>query len=270
MSLFCERRLLEIELPNGKPGTAGATAIGDFLKAPPADTALLLVAQTDAAPPRDAAWVKKVHAQGVVVSCRPLKSSELMGWLDQRLRKAGLRVSREAVQWLGHQVEGNLLAAVQEIAKLPLLELSGEIGLEQMRGAISDSARFAVFDLSDTALSGNLPAALRTLQRLREEGVEPVVLVSIFARDLRSLHAAALHAPALGSERACERAGIWRIRVRSFRAALGRHDVASTQAMLQMAARLDRVAKSAPAGRAWEDLLNLTVRLAAPEFGVAA
>ena len=269
MSLFSERRLIELRLPEAKPGAEGGKALQAFVAAQVPDTILLVIAPTSAAPPKDAAWMQRLTEGGVGVRCRRLRHEQLPGWLAQRARSLKLEIDEAALRWLASQVEGNLLAARQELEKLPLLG-EGRWDLPRLQAVVSDHARYAGYELPDILLSGDLAGGLRMLARLREEATPPVMLLASLARDLRSLHQAARRSGALGPDRACEAAGIWRSRKPQFMAALRRLGLTEIQGLHLAVVALDRTAKSLPEARFWEDLINFSVRIAGGRQSMAA
>ncbi len=264
MSLFGDRQLIELRLPEAKPGVPGAKALQEFLQVQSPDVCLMVLAATSAAPPKDSVWMQKIAERGLGVRCRRLRNDQLPGWLGERARALSVEIKPAALKWLAEQVEGNLLAARQELEKLPLLDPGRTWDEAALLEVVGDHARYAGYDLPDVLLGGDLATGLRMIKRLREEGAVPVMLLGSIARDLRSLHAAALRAASLGPERACAETGIWRHRQPRFAAALRRLPLAQVKRLHLLVVGLDITAKSAPEARFWEDLVNLAIRLAGP------
>ncbi|MDP6313706.1 MAG: DNA polymerase III subunit delta [Arenicellales bacterium] len=257
-SLFSSRRLLEIRLPSGKPGEAGARALTEFLATDNPDIILVLIAGRVDKSSQSAKWFKALEAAGVAIEARPLTAEQLPGWIDQRLRAQGLRPSAGAVQRLAHFSEGNLLAAAQEISKLPLLVGAGSsLDEDRLEQLIADQARFTVFTLADAALAGNAARTLRVLHGLRREGVEAVLVVWALAREMRSL-AAMADELASGRARAdvYRRHRVWRSRTACVGAALARFSAADWSRLLARLARADRALKgrSQVVGGIWVEL----------------
>ncbi|MFQ5488684.1 MAG: DNA polymerase III subunit delta [Gammaproteobacteria bacterium] len=263
MSLFAERRLLELRLPGGRPGEAGGRVLQAYGEQPPPDNVLLIISgKIDAAQQRSR-WFKALEQAGVVVQVWPLTARELPAWIEQRMRGAGLRPQREAVLLLAERVEGNLLAAVQEIEKLRMLHGAGPLGVDEVLAAVADSARFDVFALVDSALAGDGRRAARILGGLRREGVEPVLVLWALGREIRSLAAmAALLAGGTGLEQVLARQRVWEKRKPLLRQALQRHDRRRWQHLLRRAAHLDRLIKGQAAGNIWDELLQLSLEVA--------
>lgn len=270
LSLFSQKQLIELRVPEAKTGNDGSKALQAFVANQSPDMRLLVIATTTAAPPKDNAWMVRVAEAGVGVRCRRLRPEQLPKWLNQRARGLGLTLTEEALSWLAEQVEGNLLAARQELEKLPLLGVGKTWDLPALQAVVSDHARYASFDLPDTLLKGDLATGLRMIKRLREEGAAPVLVLSSFVRDIRSLHLAAQKAGQVGADRACAAAGVWRNRQSQFVAALNRLGPGGVRRLHLLVVGLDRTAKSSPEARFWEDLINLAVRLAAPRARRAA
>ena len=201
-SLFSSRRLVELRLPGGKPGKTGAEVISRFCEDPPGDVTLMIVAG-DWSKAHHGKWVDAVSRRGVVSIAWPVKPHELPGWIDRRLRERGLRATPEAVQGLAERVEGNLLAAAQEIDKLALLAPEATLDLEAMQSLVADAARYDVFRLLEATLSGQPAQVQRMLSGLRAEGEQVAGLMPMVVREL--LRAAALaRAQARGANLAAE------------------------------------------------------------------
>ncbi len=266
MSLFAERRLLELRLPGGRPGEAGARVLQAYGERPPPDTVLLVICpRLDGAAQRSR-WFKALEQAGVVVQVWPLTPRELPRWVAERMRAAGLRPDGEAVRLLVERVEGNLLAAVQEIEKLRLLH-EGQVDAEAVLAAVADSARFDVFGLVDAALAGDARRATRILAGLRREGVEPVLVLWALARELRALARMAArveNGEAVEAVLAGQR--VWDKRKPLMRAALARHGRRRWQGLLRRAARIDRLVKGQAPGNAWDELLQLALAMAGVEL----
>lgn len=260
MSLFAEKTLIELHLPTGSPGRDGGAAIKDAAQALPPDTLILIICAELDSRSRNSAWFKAVDKVGVTVFGWTPKGRDLHRWLGARLRQERIEAEPDAVALLAERVEGNLLAGAQDIAKLALLHPGRRIDVELMADAVADHARFAVFDLIDKALAGPPEAALRTLDRLREEGLEPFPIVAILAAELRKL---ARVVNAHDAEAVCAQIGVFRRRIPLMVQAARRHSPASVRWMLSLAGRADRGAKGVDKHDPWGDLLTLVWVLAA-------
>jgi DNA polymerase-3 subunit delta len=192
LSLFDDRRLLDLRLHSPKIGKEGSKALLAFTESPPPDTVLLITAPKLERSQLSTKWIDAIDRLGVLVQIWPVEGNRLGPWLEQRLRKAGLIPEAGVVQMLAERVEGNLLAASQEIEKLLLLQGPGVVTLEQLARSVGDSARFNVFGLVDTLLSGEVAKAMRLLQGLRAEGVASPVVLWALSREIRLLAQMAL------------------------------------------------------------------------------
>jgi DNA polymerase-3 subunit delta len=160
-SLFATRKVLDLRLPSGRPGREGARALTEWAESPDDDTLLILsFGQWDAAS-RKSRWAQSLDRAGVVVEIWPLKPAEMPGWISQRLKSAGLAADRAAVSLLAALVEGNLLAAQQEIDKLVMAGHSGALTADDIESAVANSSRFDAFRLAECALNGDAVECLR-------------------------------------------------------------------------------------------------------------
>lgn len=183
LSLFSEKKLLDLRLGNNKPGKPGSDAIRGYLSHIPDDKILLIQAEKMDARSRNAAWVKAIDQAGVVTQVWKLSPAQTMGWVARRMRQQGMKPSQDAVHFLTERIEGNLLAAVQEINKLSLLFGQTEIDFKQVQAAVSDSSRFTIFDLSTAIMLGDSNRVQHIMHHLQQEDV-PVQLVLWTISDL--------------------------------------------------------------------------------------
>lgn len=267
LSLFARRRLLELRLGSAKPGEAGAAALKSYAEQPPEDTVLLIVcAKLDAGAQRSP-WLAAVDRAGAIVQVWPVDGRQLPAWIERRMRGVGLRPTSEAVAWLAERMEGNLLAAAQEIDKLQMLYGKGAISLDHVLGAVGDSARYSVYDLVDACLEGNAGRTVRILNGLHEEGVEPPLVAWALHRELRLLAQLGFEmgrgAPV---ETTLARNKVWEKRKPLIRGALQRLSPSACRDLLRCCARVDRVIKGVEQGSSWDELLDLSLRLAGREL----
>ena len=269
MSLFAEKRVIDLRLPSGKPGKDGGAALAEYAERPPEDTILLISSGKVDKRSQSAKWFKALDKVGGTLQVWPVETPDMPRWLDQRLRSRGLQADKDAVRMIAERVEGNLLAAAQEVDKLVLLNGAGALSAEQVEEAVSDSARFDVFGLVDAALVGDAPRLTRMLDGLRGEGVEPILVLWALTRELRSLaDMAAQIESGKGIDGVLSR--VWGKRKGPVKAGLLRHNKARWQQMLRRTARLDRVIKGAAPGNAWDELLQLGLLMAGVQLFRAA
>jgi DNA polymerase-3 subunit delta len=186
LSLFGSRKLIELRLPSGKPGTGGAKAITELLEDPNPDNVYLMITGKLEGEQRNSAWVKAFDEAGAVLQIWPVEVARLPQWLRSRAAALELELDDAAVQFIVDRTEGNLLAAQQELEKLKLLSAERKVDLAAVQASLGNHARFDVFQLGDAALAGDVPRALRILAGLRSEGVEPVLVLWSLAREIRN------------------------------------------------------------------------------------
>lgn len=266
-SLFASRRLLEVRLPSGKPGAEGAKVIAAYCEAPPPDVVLLVIAG-EWSKAHAGKWSQAIAKVGHVALAWPVKPHELAGWLGARLRRAGIKATPEALALLAQRVEGNLLAAAQEVDKLALLQGRGEVlDAGRLQALVADSARFDVFRLMEAALNGQPAQVARVLAGLQAEGEAVPALMGMVVKELGALAALAQAADFAGR---CKALGIWESRQATYKRALGRHPPERWQWLLAEAGRVDRIAKGRvrpgqDSHDAWLQLERLLLAVAEPK-----
>jgi DNA polymerase-3 subunit delta len=257
LSLFGDKRLLDVRFPE-KPDREGAEWVAEYLERPSPDCLLLLTAGKLAAEDHKKAWFRAVEQRGVVLQVRPLEGNALLQWLDRRMTAKGLLADQSGLRLLAARVEGNLLAAAQEIEKLAVLCGEGRIEDGQIATAVADAARYDVFDLVDAVLADRFARAQRILEGLKSEGVAPAIVLWALARDARQLATAAFHV-AKGESPAAVlmRQKIWESRRNALTEALRRVEVRGWQDALLICARADRIIKGQQQGNPWDALLDI-------------
>ncbi|GGK07345.1 DNA polymerase III subunit delta [Luteimonas terricola] len=261
-SLFAARRLIEVRLPTSKPGKQGGEVIAGYCAQPPADVCLL-VTGGEWSKRHGGKWSEAIAATGSIAVAWPIKPHELEGWLEARLRKRGVRADRDAVRLLVERVEGNLLAAAQEIDKLALLAGDDILDVARMQALVADAARYDVFRLVDSALNGQGTQAVRMLAGLRAEGQAVPALMGMVVMELQRTAALArvkARGGNLGAEFKAQR--IWDAKEAAYRRALERHPVARWERFVAVAGEVDRVAKGRGAGDEWLLLERLLLAVA--------
>ena len=275
LSLFAEKQLFELRLPSGKPGDQGAAALLHYLEQDQDSSLLLLSLPKLDKASLSSKWFKTLqqHPQAVVVQIWPVEEAALPQWLRVRLAKAGLKASDDAIEVICSRVEGNLLAASQEVEKLRLLATEGQtIDADFAQCAVAQSARFNLFGLLDTALSGQAAQALRMVQGLRSEGVEAPVILWGLARELRLLASIAeLQAQGLPLAQAMarQRPPVWEKRRPLLNRALQRQRPEHWQRLLLQAQAIDEQIKGQLPGSVWPGLNHLVLGLAGKAAGAS-
>jgi DNA polymerase III subunit delta len=263
-SLFGDRKILELRIPNGKPGIEGAKALDAFAAAPPADTvSMVLLPEVDRAS-QSAKWFQALEARGVMIEAQAISRDRLPEWIGQRLAMQQQRASREALELIAERVEGNLLAAFQEVQKLALIYPAGELSADQMRHAVVDVSRYDVFHLGEAILEGNAPRVRRMLDGLKGEGEAPPLVLWAITAEIRALLAvsATLSARKPITSQMQREYRLWGGRQAKVERAARKHDVASLQTALMQCQEADRMAKGLVRGDVWDTLLQLALMAA--------
>ncbi|MDQ2077695.1 DNA polymerase III subunit delta [Marinimicrobium sp. ABcell2] len=263
LSLFAEQKLLEVRLPTGKPGDKGSKVLQEYAKAPSPDNILLLVAGKLDRSALNTKWAKALEQVGTHIQVWPLPPAQLPRWIGQRLQAAGLKAESSAIDLLASRVEGNLLAASQEIEKLKLLAPDQSVSAELMASVVADSARYNVFALTDKALRGDARGAVKTLQGLRGEGTEPLALLWALTREIRLLvQIGQSVSQGVSFERAAQQARVREQQKPLLQSALRRLKPAQAQQLLRKANGIDKAIKGMRNASPWDELLDLTLNVA--------
>ncbi|MGH8283128.1 MAG: DNA polymerase III subunit delta [Gammaproteobacteria bacterium] len=259
LSLFASKRILEVRLPTGKPGDEGAAALSAYVQNPAPDTLLLVISiKLERGGGR---WAEALEKAGVLITVWPVEPKNLTGWLGRRMHSRGLQPTPEAVALMAARVEGNLLAAAQEVEKLLLLRGPGPVDADAVAEAVADSARYDPYGLVDAALAGDRARTARILEGLKQEGTEPTFILWALTREIRSLAGMAWEIQG-GAPLQRVLAHVWEKRRPAIQKALNRHRLQDWQGLLSQLARADRVLKGQAPGRPWDELLNLSESLA--------
>ncbi len=263
LSLFAEKRLIELRLVTGKPGRVGSDVLKQYCLSPPDDVLLLITCAKLDRGGSNSAWFKAIDKVGVTLALYPVLSHQLPAWLSARLARRGLRASPEALAIITERVEGNLLAADQEVERLALLHPGGSLSADQVLAVVADSARYSIADLSLAALEGQPRRALRVLAGLREEAVAEVLILWSLTQEIRAAtRVAEATAEGAAIDRAMKAAGVWQNRAAPLKKAIARHEVAAWLRMLSACTTIDQQIKGQAAGNVWDSFASLVAQLA--------
>lgn len=244
LSLFSQKKILELRLPSGKPGTKGAQVIADIVSRKLDDTMLVVVCGKLEPGVKNSKWVKQFKLDAVSVEHSAVTAYELAGWIKQRCSQYQLNINEDACRLLAYYLEGNLLAIDQALKKFSLFNRQRTVLIEDIEKGVADSARFNLFSFVDTAMAGQLRRALRILGSLKSEGIEPVLINWALARETRQLVEMASELECGNSISAVlEKHRIWRSRASIVKSALNRLNLPRLQAVHQRLAYLDRMIK---------------------------
>ena len=208
-------------------------------------------------------WMKTLEALGAHIQVWPITGDQLPRWIKQRLLQSDINANQEAAEILAERVEGNLLAAVQEIEKLKLLATDGNVDAIKMSSVVADSARYNIFEFVDKILIGDAQSAARSLRGLHSEGTDAIPLLWAITRELRILVKASEQV-SHGEQRdwALKNAGVWEKRMPLFRKALQRSSAAHLRMLLYQAGAIDRGIKGMRKADVWDEITTLVLSFA--------
>lgn len=263
ISLFSSRRILEINIPNGKPGVDGGKAIQAISKTAIPDTTIIINLPTLERDAKKSRWYEALSQQCLVVEIQDIGINQLPKWIAQQLSAQSQSTDEYALAFIAHQVEGNLLAAHQEIQKLGLLYPEGEISMEDVKASVLNVARFDAFQLGEAVIQGDRLRTARILQGLQDEGeqavavmnpliwvIRPLLQLKLAQQQGNNLQQAMTAARVFGSRQALMKQGLARLSLKQI------------QAALHKLSEIDRTAKGVMAGDAWLELSRLCFGLA--------
>ncbi|MBT8422629.1 MAG: DNA polymerase III subunit delta [Gammaproteobacteria bacterium] len=266
LSLFANRRIFELRLPNGKPGREGGKVLTELAANPPPDTVVLIHLPRLDNRSKQAKWAASLEQAGVWIDIYEPDARELPGWLAGRARAAGLQFEPDALTALAARTEGNLLAAQQEINRLALLLPGATITADHVTGSVADGARFDVYQLADAALNQDAARALRILLGLRREGIADALVLWAINREVimllnlwTDMQKGAQLAGAFKKHR------IWDKRQPPYRRALEAHNETTLRRLTRRAAETDRIVKGAAFGTPDGAMQELVMLLAQPD-----
>jgi DNA polymerase-3 subunit delta len=262
-SLFASRRILEISIPSGKPGTEGSKALQALAEEPLADTIVIVILPSLDRDGKNSAWFSALEQHGIVLALEEVETQHLPQWIAQRLALQDQQADAETLEFLAHQVEGNLLAAHQEIQKLALLYPTGQLQPQQVRDAVLNVSRYDAFHLGEAVLAGDVGRTVRILQGLQDEGAQPVAVMNPLLWILLPL-VRVKQAEARGENvaSAMQQARIYGDRQALVRRAIARLSLKQLQAALVKLAEIDKTAKGLLLGDAWLEISRLCYGLA--------
>ncbi|HKS54475.1 MAG TPA: DNA polymerase III subunit delta [Steroidobacteraceae bacterium] len=271
LSLFAQRKIIEIRMANPTPGEQGADVIVELAEQPSPDNLVLIITGKLDGRTQSSRWVSAVEKRGVLMQLWPIDLPRLPAWIRERLGRHKLQADAAAASLLAERVEGNLLAAHQEIEKLALLLPAGPVTAETIVDAVADSARFDVLQLGEAAMRGQTARALRILEGLRGEDVEPTLVLWAVNKDLQWIaRARSLMRRGQSAESAMNALYVWRPRQAAMAQALRRMNNHTLRHLILDAERIDRSIKGVIKADPWLELERLVARLAGVKVAAVA
>lgn len=263
LSLFAERKVIDIRLPSGKPGTEGGQALQDYVATLNPDVLTLITLPKLDWTAQKSQWFAALERHGVVISAEDISRKALPRWLATRLKRQDQSADETALEFIADRCEGNLLAAFQEIQKLALLYPVGNLSFENVKDAVMDVARYDVFKLSESMLLGNPARFAHLLSGLRAEGTATVLVLWSLSEDIRAL-GKVLQAMQNGNDlsNALRAVRLRKDKQSLIEQAARRCKFPQIERALQHAARVDKTIKGLRQGDVWDELLQLGLRFA--------
>ena len=267
MSLFAEKKIIEIRIHNGKPGDSGSKAIQEYCAHINDDTLLLLVSPKLDKRTLNSKWCSEIADKGELITVWPVNAQQFPRWIHQRLLHAGIKADEQAIEILCAKVEGNLLAAVQEIEKLKVVADDKNIDAQTMAKLVSNSARYDVFGLVDKALLGDMRSASKMLHGLKSEGTEPLIVLWALTKEIRTL-AAIKEATQEGKsiDAALNAFHVWQNRKQIVKHAYQRMSLDQLYLLMKKLSQTDKTIKGLMAGDSWNLLLDVILSLSGTDI----
>ena len=263
ISIFSDKKIIDLRLPTGKPGMEGSKALVSYCARLPEDTLLLITAGKVDKSAKKSKWVTTLEKHGVAIQVWPLEGSDLVQWIQQRMQRKGLSTDKQGLGLIASRVEGNLLAANQEIEKLYVLYGQGNLIEEQITKVVADASRYDVFNLVNAALSGRVERINKILKGIQQEGIAAPIVLWALTREIRSLISIQQQLQA-GQPRnsVYMKHQVWDKRQKLVSHALSKLTRQQLLAALLVAAKTDRQIKGEQVGDCWESLLEISLMLA--------
>lgn len=267
MSLFAEKKVVELFMPSGKPGRAGSSAIIDFIKRKPVDVVLIIRCDDWSAANDKAKWVKAIENSGVIVRVYLPKPQEFPRWVQQRCQQIGLSVDNDVLRALALRLEGNLLAAAQELEKLKMRFGNDALDIHSIKGLVADNARFDVFRLTDSLLEGNSKRAIRITRSLRKNELAETLILWALHRETSMLTDLSLKRSVQQNIQPADyrKYGIWKNRQAMVQSVLNRLNLKHLESCLSGLSELDKIIKGRCAGNFWLSLERWLIHFNQPE-----
>ena len=263
MSLFSARKVIDLRIPSGKPGVEGAQALQDHCDNLNPDTLTLISLPKLESTALKSKWFAALEQHGTVISADEISLNALPVWIAARLKRQQQSADEDTLVFLAQRVEGNLLAAFQEIQKLALLFPAGPLTFEQVKDSVMDVARYDILKLSEAMLAGDAERYARILEGLQAEGTATVLILWSISEDIRVMAKVSRAMQQSGNLAGALRdARVWGVKQKLVERAVRRFSPAFAERALRQAAQIDKLIKGLRKGDAWDELLQLGVRCA--------
>ena len=263
LSLFSNNKIIELRMAAPKPGRQGGIFLQQYVENENNDTVLIISSDKIDKGTQNNKWVKAIDKAGLMIQVWPIGPAQLPGWIQARMQNRQKKITHDAARFIAERVEGNLLAAQQEIEKLLLLIEKDRIDIEDIMGAVADSSRYNVFDMLESAFVGNIDRTLLMLNGLKNEGTEPLLLFGALMWEYRRLCSIAYEYEAgTQLEKIFIEHKVWDKKKRPITSVLKRHTSKSLDRLLNYCAVIDKTLKSGQRDRAWGQFSTLLLAIA--------
>lgn len=260
-SIFGEQILTELSI-NSKITEDGKKILQAIAEKPPKDKRLLIVSEKIDTNKLNTGWYKTIITNGVLIQIWPIDATQLPSWVANRLRQAGFNTDLAGAKLIADHAAGNLLAASQQIEKMKLIFGSGALTNDQIMATITDNSRFSVFDLVDATLQGNRQQTVRIIENLKNEKLDPVIILWAIARELRSLiNIVSYQNQGHSIDQALQHFKVWNKHQGLVKQVLKRHQLTQLNHLLDQAQAIDLIVKGATSGNAWHQLTAIFLKL---------
>ncbi|MEE8320901.1 MAG: DNA polymerase III subunit delta, partial [Gammaproteobacteria bacterium] len=267
LSLFSNKRLIELRLGSQSPGKDGSRVLVEYAGQPAADYVLVITSGKIDKRSQQSRWFKALDKGGVTIQVWPLAPAQLPGWVRHRMQRYGKQISTEAASLIAERVEGNLLAASQELDKLSLLVENKNIDLDDVLAVVTDSTHYDVFSLIEDALCGHIDRTTRMLHSLQKEGFEPIAIFGALMWEFRRVCSMSYQIESgIPRDKVFAENRVWEKRKKAITTVLNRHDSHALQTFLKKAVYIDKVLKGASKGNAWDELTWFLLGIADVQF----
>ncbi len=263
LSLFASQKIMELKMGTHKPGRDGGKTLTEYAENIPEGNLLLITCGKLDKSAQNTKWFKSLDKHGATVLVWPIEASQLPSWILQRVKSLGKTIDKNTAEFIAARVEGNLMAASQEISKLCLLVESKQIELDDVLNSVVDSSRYDVFSLMEAAYLGDLNRLSRMLQGLKSEGLDPMAIYGALMWEFRRLCSMAYQFQQTGNlEQIFSAYRIWNNgRKQAIQKVLRRHNLARLHELLIDVIKIDRLIKSSDRINAWNALLDLLIQI---------
>ena len=264
LSIFGDKKVLDLRVPSANFGTEGAKMLTTYCESLPADTILLITCGKLNSTNLKTRWFDAIDKVGITIQVRPLEGEELLQWLTYRLQQRGMRTDNDGLQLLSTRIEGNLLAASQEIEKLYVLYGACALTSAQIFDAVADNSRYDVFKLIDTLLAANVNRVFKVLAGLQAEGIAAPVVLWALMREARTVSKIKLAlSNGQSKDTVFRQHQLWDKRASLMDKAIRRLSHNQLFDILSLSAKADRQAKGQEFGDVWETILAVCLLFAA-------